>query len=109
MSIACHRFASLLILSPLIGAARNVAGSHRIADTWHRDQGSEETRRPDHPADAGRSGQAGAGSGRRRPPLEVRLDRAAARSDLREARPAQGGQVSAAWSLAGAYAIRVGS
>ena len=39
------------------------------------------------------------------PTGQVRLDHAAARSDLREARAAQGGQVSAAWSLAGAYAI----
>jgi hypothetical protein len=39
MSIACHRFASLLIQSPLIDAAHEVAGSHLIADTWHVTKG----------------------------------------------------------------------
>src|SRR5262245_17974354 len=85
----------------------NTASGRLASDRRHlaRDQGTEETRRTDHPADARRSGQAGAGSSRHRSPLQVRLDRAAARSDLREARAAEGGQVSAAWSLGGAYAI----
>jgi hypothetical protein len=39
MGIAYHRFASYIIESPLIDALHEVAGSHRIADTWHVTKG----------------------------------------------------------------------
>jgi hypothetical protein len=38
-SIYCHRFASLIIYTPTIDAAHEVADSHRIADIWRVTKG----------------------------------------------------------------------